>query len=102
MPSGFIRPGGTMRITNRSRILNRRDFRLLPLLAVTAIIAWRMGTAAPVSALGTSKVNPKDGLTYVLIPAGTFDMGCLPNDSECEDDEMPHHFVTITKDFWIG
>jgi formylglycine-generating enzyme required for sulfatase activity len=91
-----------MRITNRSRILNRRDFRLLPLLAVTAIIAWRMGTAAPVSALGTSKVNPKDGLTYVLIPAGTFDMGCSPNDSECEDDEMPHHFVTITKDFWIG
>ena len=24
----------------------------------------------------TMKVNPKDGLTYIWIPAGTFTMGC--------------------------
>jgi len=49
-----------------------------------------------------TKVNPKDGLTYVWIPPGTFPMGCSPGDNECETDERPAHTVTITKGFWIG
>jgi formylglycine-generating enzyme required for sulfatase activity len=48
------------------------------------------------------KVNDKDGLTYVWIPAGTFQMGCSQADSECYDDEKPAHEVTITKGFWMG
>jgi formylglycine-generating enzyme required for sulfatase activity len=47
-------------------------------------------------------VNPKDGLTYVWIPPGTFQMGASPDDSEAYDDEKPAHQVTITKGFWIG
>jgi formylglycine-generating enzyme required for sulfatase activity len=47
-------------------------------------------------------VNPKDGLTYVWIEAGTFTMGCSPGDKECLEDEKPAHRVTITKGFWIG
>ena len=31
----------------------------------------------------------------VLIPGGTFWMGCVPGDSECEDDEKPRHQVTV-------
>jgi formylglycine-generating enzyme required for sulfatase activity len=50
----------------------------------------------------TKKVNPKDGLTYVWIPPGSFMMGCSPGDSECFDDERPPHKVTITKGFWMG
>jgi formylglycine-generating enzyme required for sulfatase activity len=53
-------------------------------------------------AAGTKKVNPKDGLTYVWIPAGTFMMGCSPGDNECFDDEKPAHQVTVTKGFWLG
>jgi formylglycine-generating enzyme required for sulfatase activity len=49
-----------------------------------------------------SGVNPKDGLTYVWIPAGTFMMGCSLGDTECADDEKPAHQVTITKGFWMG
>lgn len=52
-----------------------------------------------------TKVNPKDGLTYVLIPPGGFWMGCFrKEDPECglESNEEPRHFVTITKGFWIG
>jgi formylglycine-generating enzyme required for sulfatase activity len=49
-----------------------------------------------------SKVNPKDGLTYVWIPLGTFLMGCSPGDDECFDNEKPAHQVTFTKGFWIG
>jgi serine/threonine-protein kinase len=49
-----------------------------------------------------SRVNPIDGLTYMWIPPGSFQMGCSPGDTECQDDEKPPHQVTITKGFWLG
>ena len=52
--------------------------------------------------VGETKVNPRDGLTYVWIPPGTFTMGCSLGDSECQDDEKPAHQVNISKGFWIG
>ena len=48
------------------------------------------------------RVNPKDGLEYAWIPAGTFVMGCSPGDSECADPEKPAHQVTLSQAFWIG
>jgi hypothetical protein len=51
---------------------------------------------------GTKKTNPRDGLTYIWIPPGTFTMGCSPGDNDCSDDEKPPHRVEITKGFWIG
>ena len=51
---------------------------------------------------GDTKVNPKDGLTYVWIPPGSFQMGCSPADSGCDGDEKPAHTVTITRGFWMG
>lgn len=51
---------------------------------------------------GTTKVNPKDGLTYVWIPPGAFMMGCSERDGECYDSEKPAHQVTLTRGFWIG
>lgn len=38
---------------------------------------------------------------YVLVPAGTFEMGCAEGDDECSGDEEPHP-VEISRDFWIG
>jgi formylglycine-generating enzyme required for sulfatase activity len=52
--------------------------------------------------VGAAKENPKDGLKYILIPPGTFLMGCSVGDTECKDDEKPAHEVTITKGFWMG
>ncbi|HEV2962250.1 MAG TPA: SUMF1/EgtB/PvdO family nonheme iron enzyme [Candidatus Angelobacter sp.] len=51
---------------------------------------------------GTVKVNLKDGLKYVWIPPGTFQMGCSAGDAECFSDERPAHSVTINKGFWLG
>ncbi len=51
---------------------------------------------------GTVRENPKDGLKYVWIPPGSFQMGCSPGDNECAGDEKPPHQVTITKGFWLG
>jgi len=54
------------------------------------------------SGTARTKVNPKDGLTYVWIQPGAFTMGCSPGDSQCDPDEKPAHRVTITRGFWIG
>ncbi len=48
------------------------------------------------------RVNPKDGLRYVWIPPGTFQMGASPGDSECADHEKPPHAVTLTNAFPMG
>jgi formylglycine-generating enzyme required for sulfatase activity len=47
-------------------------------------------------------VNPKDGLTYVWIPPGSFTMGCSPGDTKCYETENPAHQVTIPAGFRIG
>jgi formylglycine-generating enzyme required for sulfatase activity len=49
-----------------------------------------------------TRVNPRDGLTYVWISPGKFTMGCSPGDNECDEDERPPHEVTITRGFWLG
>jgi iron(II)-dependent oxidoreductase len=46
--------------------------------------------------------NAKDGLEYVSIPAGRFEMGCVPADITCEANEKPRHHVELTKAFWMG
>ncbi|HLK69600.1 MAG TPA: SUMF1/EgtB/PvdO family nonheme iron enzyme [Bryobacteraceae bacterium] len=56
------------------------------------------------------KINPRDGLRYVWIPAGDFQMGCLPGDDHCpgEDtygglhDEGHGFTVHITRGYWMG
>jgi len=55
--------------------------------------------------LGQPKVqiNPKDGLRYVSIPAGSFRMGCATAaDEPCDPKEKPAHDVRISKGFQIG
>jgi formylglycine-generating enzyme required for sulfatase activity len=49
-----------------------------------------------------SKVNPLDGLTYIWIQPGRFQMGCSPDDSQCPEIQKPVHQVTISRGFWIG
>src|SRR5262245_46397007 len=31
----------------------------------------------------------------VLVPAGPFEMGCRPDDNDCDSDELPYHEVTL-------
>ncbi len=43
------------------------------------------------------------GVDYkaVLIPSGTFTMGCTSEQSGCDGDESPTHKVTLTRDFYM-
>jgi hypothetical protein len=61
-----------------------------------------IATAVDQVQAGTIRVNPKDGLKYVSIPPGNFQMGCSAGDTQCYDDEKPAHEVTISKGFWLG
>ena len=51
---------------------------------------------------GDTVRNEVDGLTYVGIPAGRFQMGCSPRDGECSGDEKPGVMVEISNGFWMG
>lgn len=47
-----------------------------------------------------SMVNSADGLTYIWINPGTFQMGCSGGDSDCESE--PVRQVSIERGFWIS
>ena len=68
----------------------------LPILvaALTAVLL-----AAP---RGSSKVNPRDGLTYQWIPPGSYFTGCLPEDRECYGLERHREKIVVASGFWIG
>jgi serine/threonine-protein kinase len=39
------------------------------------------------------------GARWARISAGTFQMGCVPGDADCTDEEKPRHAVTLTRPF---
>jgi sulfatase modifying factor 1 len=76
----------------------RLAFALASMLLTGALIA-RSGDQDVKAA--TSR---KDGLAYVWIPPGLFQMGCVPGDNcemESRRDEGPRHAVRLTKGYWM-
>ena len=70
--------------------------------------------AAPCNA-GSSRALPKPGYPFhdglcdgengpamVVVPAGSFCMGCVSNDDQCESSEKPPHNVTIESPFALS
>jgi len=42
------------------------------------------------------------GIEFVLVPAGSFQMGCDKNFDRCDDNALPRHNVKISKPFYLG
>lgn len=60
-------------------------------------------TPAPIAAAGAKvRRDPKDGLVYVWVPAGTFALGCPPDDEDCYSWEENPKAVSFRDGFWIG
>lgn len=59
------------------------------------------GAFTPVFAQFQERAN-SIGMEFVLIPAGTFQMGCDKNFERCYDWDVPQHKVEITKAFYLG
>ncbi len=64
--------------------------------------ANQVGQAKPGPKPGEARENFKDGLKYVWIPPGRFQMGCSLGDNECDSHEKPIHPVTLSRGFWIA
>jgi formylglycine-generating enzyme required for sulfatase activity len=95
---------------------------LVGLLAVGVVVAWWLSSDGrvvtenteeptprapsaqqePATASTSSKVNPRDGQTYIWLPPGRFVMGCSPNDPACDGDEKPPHSVDLNTGFWLA
>ncbi len=50
----------------------------------------------------SSKLNPADGLTYVLVPSGSFVMGCSGGERSCRTDALPPREVRISRPFYLS
>lgn len=77
-----------------------------PLLMAAMLFgqAAKPGAAKPQAgkARAAKTQTGSDGLVYVWIPPGTFQMGCSTGNNECNFWEKPAHTVTITRGFWMG
>jgi formylglycine-generating enzyme required for sulfatase activity len=62
--------------------------------ALTAVLAAASGSS--------SRVNPRDGVTYQWIPHGGYFTGCLPGDTECYGLERRRERIVVASGFWIG
>ena len=72
-------------------------------MAPKSVWAFQKGSGSAGSPkLGDSKVNPKDGLTYLWIPPGSYIDGCSPKDTDCFPDETPNRKTTLTRGFWLS
>ena len=71
---------------------------LLTLPLLFAVGASGVGAAEPSGKTYTNSI----GMEFVLIPAGTFRMGCSSKAEKCEDGDTPRHSVTISKPFYLG
>ncbi len=47
----------------------------------------------------TASPGASPDIAWARIPAGTFHMGCVPADEQCNTDEHPRHEVTLTRPF---
>ena len=79
--------------------MNRKH--LAPALAAGVILAAGPAAAAAPAPNGAKTHTNSIGVEFVLIPAGTFQMGCS-SDKECDVDKKPRHRVTISKPFYLG
>ena len=57
---------------------------------------------APGETFRDSLADGGEGPLMVVLPAGRFSMGCLSNDSDCDDNEQPIHDVTLPNNFAIA
>lgn len=77
-----------------------RSRRMRSLMGAASWLA--LSAALNPSAESKTRINAKDGLTYVWISPGTYIMGCRAAKSECFRWELPARPVTLRAGFWTG
>ena len=70
-------------------------------IALAAALLSASGVSAAAAAPEKTCTN-SIGMEFVLIAAGTFQMGCASEAEDCAGDEKPRHEVTISSPFYLG
>jgi formylglycine-generating enzyme required for sulfatase activity len=70
--------------------------------AAPAVPASRERAKTPAPSAGEERSFPPSNAEYAFVPAGTFEMGCVPRDRRCATVESPRHPVTISRGFWMA
>ncbi|OFV90470.1 MAG: hypothetical protein A3G76_02935 [Acidobacteria bacterium RIFCSPLOWO2_12_FULL_65_11] len=70
-------------------------------LAASLVALWLAAATVHVQAVRAAAQSPASvsGISWARIPAGTFQMGCVPGDMRCDPDEAPRRAVTISRPF---
>jgi len=66
------------------------------------MISIRVGFLVAFTALAQSPNKNPAQIEFVKIAPGEFMMGCVANDKDCLEDEVPTHKVRLTKGFELG
>ena len=85
-----------------ARVIGRQKLQLEEATKEREALTKPQLVAATTLKPGTVRRSSLDGLDYVWIPPGEFQMGCSAGDNECADDEKPLHPVKISNGFWMG
>jgi len=81
-------------------VVGQLDGASVPLALAGQARELRAAIAALPSAGEVRRFAPSNA-AYGYVPAGSFTMGCVAGDRECERDEEPAHRVTISRGFWV-
>jgi formylglycine-generating enzyme required for sulfatase activity len=69
---------------------------MIRLLSAACLVVAPMLAAASLPA--QQQTGPID-LPWVRVAAGSFNIGCVPADADCQESELPRHKVTISRPF---
>lgn len=70
--------------------------------AIVGLVAARAREVPERGSIGDTWVSRRDGTEYVFVPAGRFEMGCTPGDSQCDRARWPPRAVSFAKGFWMA
>lgn len=99
MPEAATLPPDLGDLTGRNAVKVHNERWQLDLGALVKTLS-NLSLPAPRTVAGN--VSRRDGLSYVLIPSGSFMMGAVPADKDAEPYERPQHEVTISKRFYLA
>ncbi len=103
MPISLVHPPGRV-----WHMIIRSPF--IPWVAVLVTLAASAGRADPALAASAGRADPAlpeeststaTGMSFVLVPAGEFEMGSPPGERGRQPDETPRR-ITITRPFYLG
>ena len=96
--AGAVQPAIAMQALSKISYLREPTTTVVERVVEKPIIIERQALLEP----GAARELRNTGVFFVWIPAGEFQMGCVPADKDCKESEKPRHKVRIDPGFWMA